>query len=392
MAPVEPASAVPLLRRILAAPLGHLMETPARDPSRERLFLPQVPDFALRLVEDGRVAVDGQREFDPVALVSRGAEVLVLGEDGQDVAVDAPSDAYLKFFKPRGVVTSHNEKSSQRPVIASRWDQRLALARKVLISLLDVVFDPDRDSEGLLLLTTDGHFTHFVTAPDKSFEKEYVALTCCAKVEGVELSDGFVAARAASSKGHKEFKDKIWGAWETQAKAVRAEVMAFDGRFARLRIVVMEDVAGLWLLLHPGMQLLRVRTCGIGAAALLPASLEDDCYARGRIFIRRTQHKEHSVLEASAEALCKATEGEDLVRVFHRSMVVLEIGFVPWKATLLGTFFGVDKALKGNILGRMLELPGRAVHQRRVVAKEMSGDVDEGAEYFTTMHPFEAGV
>ena len=30
----------------------------------------------------------------------------------------------------------------------------------------------DRDSEGLLLLTTDGHFTHFATAPDKSFEKD----------------------------------------------------------------------------------------------------------------------------------------------------------------------------------------------------------------------------
>ena len=28
-----------------------------------------------------------------------------------------------KFFKPRGVVTSHNEKSSNRPVIASRWDR-----------------------------------------------------------------------------------------------------------------------------------------------------------------------------------------------------------------------------------------------------------------------------
>ncbi|CAE6916509.1 rluB, partial [Symbiodinium sp. CCMP2456] len=170
------------------------METPARDPSRERLFLPQ----ALRLVEDGRVAVDGQREFDPVALVSRDAEVLVLGEDGQDVAVDAPSDAYLKFFKPRGVVTSHNEKSSQRPVIASFYPADAP-------SSLHNAGRLDRDSEGLLLLTTDGHFTHFATAPDKSFEKEYVALTCCAKdraapspeclrrlVEGVELSDGFV--------------------------------------------------------------------------------------------------------------------------------------------------------------------------------------------------------
>ncbi|CAE7607410.1 unnamed protein product, partial [Symbiodinium necroappetens] len=37
-------------------------------------------------------------------------------------------------------------------------------------------------------------------------------------------------------------------------------------------------------------------------------------------------------------------------------MVVLDIGFAPWKATLLGTFFDVDKALKDNFLGIMLEI------------------------------------
>ncbi|CAE7427454.1 rluB [Symbiodinium natans] len=130
----------------------------------------------------------------------------------------------------------------------------------------------DRDSEGLLLLTTDGHFTHFVTAPEKSFEKEYVALTCCAKdgappskeclsrlVEGIELSDGHVA------------------------KALAAEVVAFDGRFARLRIVVTEGRFRMVRRMLRGcgyccMQLLRVRTCGIGSAALRPPSLQEAAF------------------------------------------------------------------------------------------------------------------
>eukprot|EP00439_Symbiodinium_sp_Y106_P079756 s1331_g18.t1 len=62
------------------------------------------------------------------------------------------------------------------------------------------------------------------------------------------------------------------------------------------------------------------------------------------------------VLEASAEALCKATGVEELVKVFDRSMVVLEMGFAPWKATLRGAFCNVDKALKENFLGIMLEI------------------------------------
>ena len=34
----------------------------------------------------------------------------------------------------------------------------------------------------------------------------------------------------------------------------------------------------------------------------------------------------------------------------------LIFGFAPWKATLLGTFLDVDKALKDNFLGIMLEI------------------------------------
>lgn len=44
------------------------------------------------------------------------------------------------------------------------------------------------------------------------------------------------------------------------------------------------------------------------------------------------------------------------MKVFDRSIVVLEIGFEPGKATLLGTFFNVDKAPKDDFLGIMLEI------------------------------------
>ncbi|CAE7501761.1 ttn-1 [Symbiodinium sp. CCMP2592] len=66
------------------------------------------------------------------------------------------------------------------------------------------------------------------------------------------------------------------------------------------------------------------------------------------------------VLEASAEALCKATGVEELVKFFDRYMVVVEMGFAPWKATLRGAFHNVDKALKENFLNIMLEIWKRA--------------------------------
>ena len=61
-----------------------------------------------------------------------------------------------------------------------------------------------------------------------------------------------------------------------------------------------------------GMQLLRVRTCGIGAAALLPASLEDDCYARGKFWnlvLETCQGRAHQtsvvrVMHACLASLC----------------------------------------------------------------------------------------
>ena len=54
------------------------------------------------------------------------------------------------------------------------------------------------------------------------------------EVEGVELSDGFVAARAASSKGHKEFKDKP-GFWVRGLRTLKVAILG-SGAPGKLRL------------------------------------------------------------------------------------------------------------------------------------------------------------
>ena len=115
----------------------------------------------------------------------------------------------------------------------------------------------DGDSEGLLIMTTDGHLSHFVTRPGGA--KEYLALVGCwdgrppgaecleALRQGVELSDGPAAARAV-------------------------ELVDFDGRYGRLRIVVASGRFRMVrrMLRHVGygcLQLLRLSACGVGGLA-----------------------------------------------------------------------------------------------------------------------------
>ena len=161
----------------------------------------------------------------------------------------------MKFYKPRGVICARAPDAySLKPHTACYFPdapRELHNAGRL-----------DGDSEGLLLMTTDGHFSHFVTRPGG--EKEYLALTSCARdgrpptaclealVKGVKLADG-------------------------PAKALRAELVDFDGLYARLRIVVQEGRKRMVrrMLRHVGyccMQLLRLSSCGI-AGAVVPQGL-----------------------------------------------------------------------------------------------------------------------
>ena len=253
---VPESTAVPLLRRILAS---HNEPSDQKGHAEARLFLAE----AIRCISNGLVSVDGVPCTDPLSLVSASNYVVMRDAAGVNRLMPPHLDWYLKFYKPRGVISAQRpDKFSRKPTTADFFPLGAP-------SSLHHAGRLDGDSEGILLLTTDGHFSHFVTSPGKGFEKEYIALTNCAKnrqppskeclnslVEGIVLSDGHVA------------------------RAKCAEVTDFDGRFARLRLVVTEGRFRMVRRMMRGvgyccMQLLRVRTCGLGDAALRPACLQE---------------------------------------------------------------------------------------------------------------------
>lgn len=114
----------------------------------------------------GRVRVNGR----PAALGDKAdLERDTVEVDG--VALRRPSaHTYLMLHKPRGYVTTLCDEKGRRTVTDLTAD---CPARVWPVGRLDM------DSEGLLLLTDDGAFTHRLTHPAHGVEKEYRV-----KVEG----------------------------------------------------------------------------------------------------------------------------------------------------------------------------------------------------------------
>ena len=110
------------------------------------------------LIKAGRVTVNGKR-----------AELGSSASDADEVRVDGQpieqNQAHVTFalHKPRGVVTTANDEFGRTNVLELVPDVRG----------LHPVGRLDRDSEGLLILTTDGNLTLQLTHPRFEHEKEY---------------------------------------------------------------------------------------------------------------------------------------------------------------------------------------------------------------------------
>jgi len=138
------------------------------------------------LIADGRVTVDGR----PVREL--GAKI---DPENHEVAVDGETiqrfltKSYLVLHKPKGVLSTMYDPEG-RPSLADFIDLRK--------ERLFHVGRPDKDSEGLILLTNDGDLTFRATHPSFGLEKTYIIEfegrleTGVDKVllKGVELEDG----------------------------------------------------------------------------------------------------------------------------------------------------------------------------------------------------------
>lgn len=143
------------------------------------------------LLRAGRVFVDGAQVKDAgFQLDTPSAQILL---DGKPVAFRQAM--HLMLNKPTGVLTAARD--ARKPTVLSLLPEACIRQGCMPVGRLDM------DTEGLLLLTTDGVLAHRLLSPRRHVEKEYIAEVegmldaddVRAFAEGIALSD-FVAMPA----------------------------------------------------------------------------------------------------------------------------------------------------------------------------------------------------
>lgn len=140
-----------------------------------------------RVMVDGRVAGVGER-VDPTTQVVK--------VDGTRIPVEPDRVSYL-VYKPTGVISTADDPQGRPTVV----DLVPSDPRVYPVGRLDA------DSEGLLILSNDGHLANLVMHPKFGIDKTYLALVEGAAgswveqlTAGVALDDGPAAARSAVVK------------------------------------------------------------------------------------------------------------------------------------------------------------------------------------------------
>jgi len=115
-----------------------------------------------RMIAEGRIAIDGRTLDTPATLLTSLHGVTV---DGQPVKAPAPARLF-RYHKPAGLLTAERDPKG-RPTIYDRLPG--GLPRLMPVGRLDL------NTEGLLLLTTDGELKRQLELPATGVERAYRA-------------------------------------------------------------------------------------------------------------------------------------------------------------------------------------------------------------------------
>lgn len=116
--------------------------------------------LAKNAIKSGQVRVNGEVVKDQGRKVSDDDEILVHGQQ-----ISASGEVYLALYKPSGVLSSSGEEEEDETV--------MDLVDGFTHRPLHVAGRLDKDTTGLVLLTSDGAWSHRVTSPKFASEKVY---------------------------------------------------------------------------------------------------------------------------------------------------------------------------------------------------------------------------
>ncbi len=208
------------------------------------------------LVAAGRVSVDGRPARPGERADPRRQRIAV---DGRALPREAPPRRRLMLHKPPGILVSRRDERGRPTVydLLPGAPPELRYAGRL-----------DRDSEGLLLLTTDGRLAFRLTHPRYGVEKVYEATVegepqpgaLATLRRGVALEDGTTAPARARLLGRPR------GA--AGARRSRVRLVLHEGRKRQVRRML--EAVG-----HPVARLVRTRLGPLELGTLPPGSARE---------------------------------------------------------------------------------------------------------------------
>ena len=125
---------------------------------------------AEELIKNGFVKVDGEVVSNPTFFfegeheITIGAEVKNQGDSKKSETIDLSDVKIAAFYKPAGYIVTRSDEKSRKTIYDILPNE---LRDFIYIGRLDL------NSEGLLLLTNNGHVSQFLEKPINRFEREY---------------------------------------------------------------------------------------------------------------------------------------------------------------------------------------------------------------------------
>lgn len=118
---------------------------------------------AEKLILAGKVSVNGHLLDTPAFLVGPEDNIVVSGK----VISDSTPLKIWKFYKPKGLITTHKDPQERQTVFAYLKEHFPDLPRVISVGRLDL------NSEGLLLLTTHGELSRYMESPKTGWIRRY---------------------------------------------------------------------------------------------------------------------------------------------------------------------------------------------------------------------------